>query len=422
MKMIRNIMLLAPIGIFLLVVMAASGGGSSASSEPISIVASKQKIEQYAEYATTLGVPWDIVLLSDTLNAEKVGQKGVEKINPTYTTLEFLRAQVEVEHYEVVGTETYTDPTTGSEYSIDKYDWVYNRTDEYVAKNAILAYMGLVESENPNITPQAIIDLLTQKATENSGEEWRYRASLLVNTDYRSVLSDYMQLQSAHVENIMKLYTSEYMNSWLSKDSKARIDAMMNNMGLNQENNIQSNRSYEGVTFTDTDTPVVYYNQADNRWGSQMYVSQTIAKTGCGPTSLAIVVSTLTGKAYDPPTICAWARTGNYYIHGQGSLHSIIPDGARHFGLQVSGCSYTEGQRIVDALSSGSLVIAIMGKGHFTKGGHFIVLRSVTSDGKILVADPGSTTRSSQKWDLSLILGEAKKGATAGGPFWIISK
>ena len=421
MKMIRNILLFAPVGIFLIVIMAASGGGSTASTEPVSIVASKKKIEQYAQYATDLGVPWDIVLLSDVLNAEKVGQKGVESINPVYTTLEFLRANVEVEHYEVVGTETHTD-SEGNTYEVDKYDWVYNRTDEYIAKNEILSYIGLTEGDNPNLTPQNLIDRLNQKASDDSTDEWRYKASFLVNTDYRSVLSNYIKLSSEQVDNVIKLYTSEYMNSWLPEDLKNRINNMMNSMGLNQENNITVRRSYEGITFTDTDTPVVYYNQADSRWGNQKYVSKTIANTGCGPTALAIVVSTLTGTAYDPPAICEWARTGNYYVHGKGSVHSLIPDGARHFGLQVSGCSYTEGQRIVDALSSGSLVVAIMSKGHFTTGGHFIVLRGVTADGKILVADPGSTARSQQKWDLSIILNEANKGASAGGPFWIISK
>ena len=63
-----------------------------------------------------------------------------------------------------------------------------------------------------------------------------------------------------------------------------------------------------------------------------------------------------------------------------------------------------------------------MSKGHFTNGGHFIVLRGVTSDKKILVADPVSQNRSEEKWDLSIILNEANKGADAGGPFWIISK
>lgn len=61
-----------------------------------------------------------------------------------------------------------------------------------------------------------------------------------------------------------------------------------------------------------------------------------------------------------------------------------------------------------------------MSKGHFTTGGHFIVLRGVTAEGKILVADPASHKRSNQEWDLSLIMDETQRGADAGGPFWAI--
>ena len=88
-------------------------------------------------------------------------------------------------------------------------------------------------------------------------------------------------------------------------------------------------------------------------------------------------------------------------------------------GPPVQGCGKTEGQRIVDALSQGKLVVAIMLKGHFTSSGQFIVLRGV-ENGKILVADPASYTRSQQTWDLSIILNEASGHAGAGGPFWII--
>ena len=73
----------------------------------------------------------------------------------------------------------------------------------------------------------------------------------------------------------------------------------------------------------------------------------------------------------------------------------------------------------MDALSEGKLVVAIMSKGHFTSGGHFIVLRGV-KDGKIMVADPASYSRSEQLWDLSIIVNEASQRAGAGGPFWII--
>lgn len=115
-----------------------------------------------------------------------------------------------------------------------------------------------------------------------------------------------------------------------------------------------------------------------------------------------------------------WAYDNGYLAEGTGSYHSLIPDGARHFGLKVDGVTVKEQQKIIDALASGKLVIAIMGKGHFTSSGHFIVLRGVTDDGQILVADPASKKRSEKAWDFSIILKEARKNAGAGGPFWII--
>lgn len=85
----------------------------------------------------------------------------------------------------------------------------------------------------------------------------------------------------------------------------------------------------------------------------------------------------------------------------------------------MEGCTASESQRILDALGSGKLVVAIMTKGHFTSGEHFIVLRGVQNE-KILVADPASYTRSQQTWDLSIILNEASKAAGADGLFWSI--
>ena len=114
-----------------------------------------------------------------------------------------------------------------------------------------------------------------------------------------------------------------------------------------------------------------------------------------------------------------WAYKNGGWCSKSGSYHSLIPSAAKAWGLTVEGCTASEPQRILDALSSGKLVVAIMTKGHFTTGGHFIVLRGV-QDGKILVADPASYKRSGKLWDLSIILNEASKGAAAGGPFWII--
>ncbi len=182
-------------------------------------------------------------------------------------------------------------------------------------------------------------------------------------------------------------------------------------------------QDFSALTFTDGQTHVNYYSQLDARWKNLPYgQTSTIGEAGCGPTSLAMAVSSLTSQVIDPVQMCQWSYSNGYLCEGSGSYHSLIPEGAKHFGLNVEGCTVDEPQRIVDALSSGKLVIVILGKGTFTNSGHFLVMRGVTAEGKILVADPASTRKSGMEWDLSIFLNEARKGAAAGGPFWIISR
>lgn len=180
------------------------------------------------------------------------------------------------------------------------------------------------------------------------------------------------------------------------------------------------NTDYGDIIFTDTAIPVVYYNQTDTRWGNLSYGKKgTIGTSGCGPTALAIAVATFADAAITPAEVAAWAVFNGYRAEGMGSYHSLIPDGGAHYGLTVEGLG-RDGKKVVEALESGKLVIAIMSKGHFTSGGHFIVLRGTTSGGKILVADPASIKRSNQSWRLSLIVSEANSRAGSSGPFWAI--
>jgi predicted double-glycine peptidase len=175
-------------------------------------------------------------------------------------------------------------------------------------------------------------------------------------------------------------------------------------------------QSFEGVILSAGSTEVVYYNQLDSRWADILYgKSGTIGESGCGPTALAMIVSTLTGTYHDPVEMSEWSVAHGYRCEGNGSYHSIIPDGARAFGLKAEGASAKDAAKIAEALALGKLVGVIMSKGHFTSSGHFIVLRGITETGKILVADPVSKRRSEQEWDFEIILNEAQKGAGAGG-------
>lgn len=227
---------------------------------------------------------------------------------------------------------------------------------------------------------------------------------------------------------ILYLITSPFsvLAQWLIGDELTVVEDFQKEYGYNQTLGIYDQdyidgigQSYEGIVFTDGGMEVVYYNQLDDRWANVMYgQSSTIGEAGCGPTSMSIVISTLTGEAHDPVELSNWSVKNGHRCEGNGSYHSLIPGAAKGYALSCEGD--LSAQDIVDALSGGKLVVAIMSKGHFTTGGHFIVLRGVTAEGKILVADPASHRRSNQEWDLSLIMNEARKGAAAGGPFWAI--
>ena len=187
---------------------------------------------------------------------------------------------------------------------------------------------------------------------------------------------------------------------WAIGDELAAIEDLQINYGYNQNIGIYeqdyiegSGQSYEGVVFTDSGMEVVYYNQLDERWANKMYgTTGTIGEGACGPTSMSIVISTLTGVSHDPVELSNWSVDNGHRCEGNGSYHSLISAAADGYGLSCEGDLSAQG--IVNALSSGKLVVALMSEGHFTTGGHFIVLRGVASNGKILVADPASYKRS----------------------------
>lgn len=175
------------------------------------------------------------------------------------------------------------------------------------------------------------------------------------------------------------------------------------------------------IILTGNATEIVYYNQNDERWSNKMYgKNDTIGIYGCGPTTLAMIVSSLTDTNMNPEDMAAWAYNNGQFCAGSGSYHSIIPEGAKSFGLTVNSFTDYTSKGIIQELSTGKIIVALMDKGHFTSGGHFIILRGITLEGKVLIADPQSLENSKTEWDTQIIIDEIKYGAGFGGPMWSI--
>jgi hypothetical protein len=176
---------------------------------------------------------------------------------------------------------------------------------------------------------------------------------------------------------------------------------------------------------------IVYFNQNDKPWKDMLYgFLKPISISGCGPTSMAIVVSTLAGDTLTPAEAADWSYHNGYLDQGfdkygeayAQTYHSFIPAIASKYELQCSGISVNSESeiKIREALSNGQLVVAIMGPGHFTSDGHFIVLSGIADNGDILVTDCASRDRTDMTWNINTIVSEANSNAGAGGPFWAI--
>ena len=315
------------------------------------------------------------------------GGDGMEVINP-YEAVPVYNANLFVSQYCAAKEKDFADISIADMAAVMRrgksHLYSYQRTEEIREKTV----------EDPDTGEETTISEKWMIYTISYNGEAYFADQVFALTDeQKSLASDYAQNLSLFLG-----------------------DGLIQNLEDWEGNSIPS---LGDVRFTDGATEVVYFNQLDERYAGKPYGTDHIGGYGCGPTSMAIVVSSLAGETVDPEQMARWAYENGYWCKGSGSYHALIPGAAAHWGLAVSGCSPSEPQRILDALADGKLVVAIMSKGHFTSGGHFIVLRGV-KDGKILVADPASYRRSGQLWDLSIILNEASRRAGAGGPFWII--
>lgn len=166
---------------------------------------------------------------------------------------------------------------------------------------------------------------------------------------------------------------------------------------------------------------LIYYNQGEEPWANSPYGPDSIGGYGCGPTSMAMLISTLRGESLDPAQAAQEAYESGYCAPGSGSYLSIVEGMAESYGLQATACPDETAEGLSQDLASGCLFVALMGKGHFTNGGHFILLRGITLEGKVLVADPNSRERSLAAWEPQLILDELSSSRSNGAPLWRFS-
>lgn len=167
---------------------------------------------------------------------------------------------------------------------------------------------------------------------------------------------------------------------------------------------------------------VVYFNQTEEPWKGMSYGSSTIGASGCGPTSMAIIISTLTGQTVTPQMTCAYSIANGEYVPGMGTSHSFPTNVAYHWGLTCERVGKDRMNYVVQSLKEGKMVVEICEAYTITGSGsgHFIVLTGVTRDGYITIADCASRERTGKVYSVETIKSYGRD--LSEGAFWIVGK
>lgn len=164
---------------------------------------------------------------------------------------------------------------------------------------------------------------------------------------------------------------------------------------------------------------VVYYNQGEEPWASLSYGSSNIRAAGCGPTALAIVISTLKGENVTPEMTAGYAMSKGLYVSGKGTSHAFPSMAARNWGLEVERVKREQMDYVVRQLKEGKLAVVICAENTISgSSGHFIILTGITQEGYIAIADPGSRRRTGNLYSPATIQSYARD--LGDGGIWII--
>lgn len=147
----------------------------------------------------------------------------------------------------------------------------------------------------------------------------------------------------------------------------------------------------------------VSYLQTDPRWANVSYSargeSTTIGRAGCGPTAMSMVLATWADPAVNPKTECMWALSHGYKYPHQGTAYSYFVPAAKRYGLEcrqiTPGYIYGNANspyhaQAKQALDNGDFVIACMGKGTWTRSGHYVLVWGIEGN-MVYINDPAST-------------------------------
>ena len=178
----------------------------------------------------------------------------------------------------------------------------------------------------------------------------------------------------------------------------------------------------------------ILYMQTDPKWANIRYATgnndkvgreiANIGNSGCGPSCMAMVISTLTGQEITPENTCAWSLAHGYKATNQGTYYSYFEPQGEVYGISVKQMNtsnnyhatnqYYLRTKVLTELHDGNWIIACMGSSIWTTSGHFVLAYyKDNDDDMVYIKDSYNTNKNCSKAHKDTFCNAAKY-------FWLV--
>ena len=239
----------------------------------------------------------------------------------------------------------------------------------------------------------------------------KYLASLLnrFNGDVQTAIAAYnagpngddiAEFQKSHDQSVLCAETRSYLNNVLSSIGPEDGSYQPVNSPSPVPSSVDATRSVLGGQTDPEGNPIRFTQLADGTlvplygqyWDGGTYdrlsgQGDSMAASACGPTSLAMALSNITGRFITPREIADWSTKMGFH-EGFGMSHAAFEAARQQYGV---GFRRGTKEEAMQALRNNMpVVVGVIddGTGTFTRNSHFITYAGLRSDGSVIVHDP----------------------------------
>lgn len=308
--------------------------------------------------------------VSSNMTAQELWDKMYEN-NSRIT--EYLDNPEELER--LMNAELATSiPDTGSNNGVIKFI----RKDYDGTGSKYLTYLNYNDfMEKVNNGDQDVFNYFTLKQTVTTVKSDDSDTDTNSNNTVNSSTSN---TNKSNTSNASKSNTSTNSNSNTNTSSiKSGWDNSLSGDGYTR-----SYVSSGGITFKE-------YKQGSGSYCTNSYWNGTIASSGCGPTSVAILASGMIDSAITPAETAAQMKSNGNYTFSDKLAEEMESLGMT--GVEI--ISNESAQDIIDALHNGKVMVVSVGAATgFTSASHIMAVVDIDENNNVFVLNPSSSKES----------------------------